>query len=603
MSRRWLPRSRLRRTAICDTVIEGEAPMPEHRIEHQPWPARVVILFVIGIVLAITFDALLPMESEWSQEPFRLAVAISVAVGGLTFAYTLQRLRWWWSILFALGCALVAGGILYWNGGPEQWPVASLLLAIAVAAPLFQVVRDEGRWSLQPHAIHAYVWSNLVLWGVSWLFVLVSFLLANLLGELFGLTGLDFLKDLLRDDWFNAAIVGGALGLAIGVLRDRDQLLEVIQRVATVVLSMLTPVIAVGLGFFLLSLPFTGLGPLWETNQTTPILLACALIAFFFVNGTIGSAPEDEPRNPILRYGAIVLAIVIAPLALIALVSTSLRIGQHGFTPDRLWAATCVLAAVIYGLAYWAALALGRAAWSERLRTFNVWLGAGLCLFGILLATPIVNFGTISTRDQLARLNSGKVAPDEFDWRALAFDFGPSGRRALERLKQAGVSEVVRKAATEALAYKSRWDAPEPLERAERRAAFANLRVLPKAVPLPPALAVVVEENGHCSGKRPCTIYYEEGSDRAVLITQPTCAGEGVATSSSGTRECSSVGIPLFGKGEHWFGGSELLVGKALDQATLARIQEGWRSGKVEVRAVQRRQVFIGGEPVGQTFD
>src|SRR3546814_17187371 len=55
-------------------------------------------------------------------------------------------------------------------------------------------------------------------------------------------------------------------------------------------------------------------------------------------------------------------------------------------------------------------------------------------LLAAFLALPVLDFGTISTRDQLARLESGAVAAEKFDWAALAFDFGPSGRKALAEL-------------------------------------------------------------------------------------------------------------------------------------------------------------------------
>lgn len=569
--------------------------MPEDRIDHQPWPARAVILLVLGIILAMLFDGLLPDSSNWSIMPFHIAPATFVAVGGLAFAYTLERLRWHWSVLFGLGCGLVAGGITYWSGGPEDLRFASLLLAIAIAAPLFQVMRDEGRWRVAQQPFHAHVWSNLILWGVSWLFVLIAWLLANLMAELFALTGLDFLKDLLREDMFNWALVGGSLGAAIGLLRDRDQVLGVMQRVATVVLSFLTPVIALGLGFFLLSLLFTGLGPLWETNQTTPILLICAFVAFFFANATIGNSVEEEPRNSILRYGAIVLAIVIAPLAAIAAVSTGLRIDQHGFTPERLWAATCILVALVFGLAYWASLARGRTAWPDRVRASNAWLALALCGLAVLLATPIISFGVISTRDQLARLNSGEVTPDQFDWRALAFDFGPSGRKALEQLKRAGASETIRTAAAQALNYQDRWSAPDPGEQSERRARIAQARVLPKPVPLPPDLKRLAEEHANCSNGS-CTILYEVGRDQALLISRPLCI--------SGSFEKCEIETQLFRRtGERWWhqGHSESYA--PTDAQGLRRVRQGWARGEIEIREVTRRQVFVGGEPLGDVID
>src|SRR3546814_18562807 len=55
-------------------------------------------------------------------------------------------------------------------------------------------------------------------------------------------------------------------------------------------------------------------------------------------------------------------------------------------------------------------------------------------LLAAFRALPVLDLGTISTRDQLARLEGGAVAAEKFDWAALAFDFGPSGRKALAEL-------------------------------------------------------------------------------------------------------------------------------------------------------------------------
>src|SRR3546814_19398766 len=44
------------------------------------------------------------------------------------------------------------------------------------------------------------------------------------------------------------------------------------------------------------------------------------------------------------------------------------------------------------------------------------------------------DFGAISTRDQLARLKSGATPVEKFDWAAMAFDFGPSGRKTLAEI-------------------------------------------------------------------------------------------------------------------------------------------------------------------------
>ena len=578
--------------------------MSEDRIDHQPWPARALLLLGLGALLGIVFDK---GNWSWTDDPLHLSVAWFVAVGGLSFAFTLERLRWWWSILFAIGCGLVAAGITYWNNEPDGWRLASLLLALGIAAPLFQVVRDEGRWRIAQQPLHAHVWSNLILWCAAWLFVLIVFLLALLLGQLFALTGLHFLEKLLNKSWFEWGLGGGALGAGIGLLRDRDQVLGVLQKVATVVLSFLTPVIALGLGFFLLVLPFTGLEPLWKTSETTPILLTCALVAFIFANATIGNSAEEEPKNRVLRYGALVLALVVVPLAAIAAVSIGLRVGQHGFTPDRLWAVTCVAVGLFYGLLYWLALARGRSAWPERVRSTNVWLALGVCAIAVLLATPVVNFGTISTRDQVHRLVAGQVSPDQFDWRALAFDFGSSGRKALEKLKRSGGSPAIRTAAAEALAYQSRWSAPAPEEQVRRRTALARVRVLPHAVALPPALEAVVGGIYGCNiPERPCTIFYEDGANQAIAVTQPTCLATKQKDGSewviqTGASSCGVQVTKLAFDGTKWKANNEWSPG-GQETPAVDNVQQGWIKGEIEIRDVKRRQIFIGGEPVGDEF-
>ncbi len=60
----------------------------------------------------------------------------------------------------------------------------------------------------------------------------------------------------------------------------------------------------------------------------------------------------------------------------------------------------------------------------------------------LFLALPILDFGAISARSQLARLESGKIKAEEFDWTAMAFDFGPEGRERLAEIANAGAADV-----------------------------------------------------------------------------------------------------------------------------------------------------------------
>ena len=586
--------------------------MENDRLDHEPWPLRAGILLVLGALCGLAIHLLLQeTDYRWTEEPLRLAGASFIAVAGIALAFTLERLRWHWSPVFALACGLVAGGLVYWNDGPQGWRFASLIFAIGVAAPLFQVARDEGRWHLAQRPLHAHAWSNLVLWCAAWVFTAIVFMLTFLLGQLFGLIGIDFIKHLIEQDWFGWVLAGAALGAGIGLLRDRDRVLGMLQRVVTVVLSMLTPILAIALALFLLSLPFTGLGPLWEeTRATTPILLGWAAVSVIFTVATIGNSTDEEPDNAILRIGALILALVILPLAVIAAISTWSRIEQHGFTPDRLWAVTFVMIAGAYGLAYLVSIIPGRRAWPDRIRQTNVWLAVGLCGVALLLATPLIDFGAISTQDQLARLESGKVKLEKFDWRALAFDFGPSGRKALEQMKHSGKTEALRRSAATALAYESRWEVPEAGVQAERREALAGMRVLPTKVAVPPALIDRIAAGYFCNKRNPCSIYYTEGADWALAIGAPSCTitpqkGETrlvLTVDSERPPACVAKVMVYYRSGDDW---SRNVPAKAetVPEQVERQVDEAWGKGQVEIRPVDRRQLFVGGQSVGEPFE
>ena len=80
--------------------------------------------------------------------------------------------------------------------------------------------------------------------------------------------------------------------------------LHLLQTVATAILSVLAPILALGLVLFVVALPFTGMGPLWsQTKATTPILLVCVLGAVVLINAVVGNGAEEEATSPLLRVG------------------------------------------------------------------------------------------------------------------------------------------------------------------------------------------------------------------------------------------------------------------------------------------------------------
>src|SRR3546814_13460180 len=93
--------------------------------------------------------------------------------------------------------------------------------------------------------------------------------------------------------------------------------------------------------------------------------------------------------------------------------------------------AIAVGVALSYGLAGLWAVATKRRTFDDRLRPLQQRLAIGLMLLAAFLALPVLDFGAISTRDQLARLESGAVTTEKFDWAALRSEERRDGKECV----------------------------------------------------------------------------------------------------------------------------------------------------------------------------
>ena len=563
------------------------------------WPLRSWGLALLGALVGLAIYNIADVgTNHWSEDATRLALASFLSTAGIAFAFTVERDRIKGSAIFALVAGLVVASVLYWSGdftSWEPWRLVSALLTIAIAAPLFQAWRDGGsvKWHIPYVETHNRAWTNVCLWFATWAFVGLVFLLAWLLAALFNLIGIDALEELLKKSWFAMMLAGASFGGACGLLRDHERIVRLLQRVIMIVLSVLAPVLAVGLVIFLLALPFTGLHALWETTKsTTPILLSCVIGALILANAVIGDKPEDEAKLRPMRWSAMALGIAILPLGIIAAISTGLRIQQYGLTPERLWAVTFTAIACAYGLAYLVALARGReAGWTGFVRPANMRLAVGLCALAFLLSTPLISFGALSTRNQIARLEGGRTPVDKFDFAALRFEFGPAGVKALKELAKEGKTEEIRKRAAIMLRYEDRFAAYRQKERGEAddRARIKKDRLREKILVIPETAELpddIIDHIAHLSlcdlEEWPCNVLYRSEESEAIVfgrygVTQ-------IKNDGSKWRPTQKVDDPL-----------------SFDE--LRALSAAFKKGPVEIRPVVRRQLFIDGKPVGQSFE
>ena len=572
-----------------------------HDAETADWPLRPWILAGVCAVAGLIFQKLTGrLFYAQATEAWREALATAVAVAALSFSITVEQKRLWWAAVFALAWGAVVGLVGYYTASYNlistmfEWPFFSGLFAVMLAAPLFQTVRDAGAWRFDYATLHRHAWSDAVIGFAGLVFVGVAFLLAWLLAGLFDLIGIDLLKQLMREDWFGWVLAGFAFGSAVGLLRERDALVANLQRLVMVVLAVLAPVLAVGLGLFLLSLPFTGLGKLWASSlPTTPLMLAAAAFAVLLTNAVIGDGvgSEDRRSGRILWQSALLLSLCVLPLAVIGAISLAQRIGQYGWTPERIWGLLCVAVALVYGAAGWWSVARGRMGFDALLRPLQVKMALGLCGVALFLALPILDFGAISTRSQMDRLARGLVTADKFDWRAMAFSFGPAGRRDLKAIADSGPADQ-RGLAAAALAAKNRWQVDEDVGTVQAASSLDRwLRMVPANRPAPPALRDAIAQSRFCRGT-PCAATLID--DQRVLLVGERRPDSGLSRS-----------MFILRKDGKWEDMGEYMSPPVVTTPGQSRPEPvvNVATAPIDLRTVQRRQLFVAGKPVGDPFE
>lgn len=554
-----------------------------HGDASDEWPERAWALASLGAAGGAAFGLLI--EGPDPLPIYQLVVATFVFVAFVALALTLERRRWTWSV----GAAVAVGGLLAlvgWNTAQLvdsrwefDWAPASALVASLVLLPLFQTVRDEGALRLPPDRVHGHVWADFVIGAVGLLFVGVVLLLLVLIDELLQLVGIEAIRWLWRTDWFGWAVAGAAFGAVAARLRDRAGLLGTLLTVKFTVLAVLAPVLAVAIAIFLGALPFGGLARFWAaTGESSAILLACAVLAVWLLNSVIGSDRATGLGGRALRAAALVLAVSVLPLAGVAAAGLWIRVDALGWTPTRLWGAATLMVGLAWGGLYLWSVVRARGLDDRTVLEANVRLAVGLAVAALILALPVVSFGAISTRSQMARLAAGNVGVDEFDWRAMARDFGPAGRRALKRIEGTGSLDQ-RLAATDALN-------PNTTQMAPRRAKPQRITVRPAGAVVPSGLRDALRQDFLCT-ESVCDLMlveagvavlrYREQQDFGLRTTVLTAEPSGAWSSVMSDSDYSNKPA-------------------APDQATLA-------GRVVEVRPLARRQLFIDGKVIGEPFE
>ena len=361
-----------------------------------------------------------------------------------------------WGVIAAVVLALLG-----WHDAAQQvrdyfyppylrFPVfAFAAAALFIAHHLIVPAVASRRWIADFDDYFDTAWKAGVQLALSLGFTGAFWLLLFLGAALFRVISLDFLSDLIGEEWFSIPVTCLVFATAVQLTDVRGGLIRGVRTVALMLLSWLLLVITVLVAGFLLALPFTGLDGLWKTGSATALVLSAAAALIILINTAYQDGREDNLPPVVLRVAVRVAAVLLTPLILIAIWGLSLRIGQHGLTPDRIIASACALVGVVYAAGYgWAALCpfWKKTAWMKPLERTNV--AAAVLTVGVILAlfSPLLDPARLSVADQVARLKRGAVSAAQFDYGFLKWSAGRTGQRALAGLARSDNADIAARA-------------------------------------------------------------------------------------------------------------------------------------------------------------
>jgi len=250
--------------------------------------------------------------------------------------------------------------------------------------------------------------------------------------------------------------------------------------------SWLLPILTTIVGAFLITWPFAAQH---QAHIATAYILPIALWLVLLINSTYQDGAANDARGAVRRFAARAGGIELLGLTALATWAIAVRVGEYGWTVDRIEAAAITLLIAGYAIGYGIS-ALRRTSWLGWLEITNfvmayIWLALVLALF-----SPLADPSRLMVADQLARLRSGAVTPEKFDFAALKFDGASWGKAALTELAaQSGDARAqsIAQKATAALAQISRFGAnfnngPSPAA----DIAHYDIEIFPAIATLPP---------------------------------------------------------------------------------------------------------------------
>ncbi|MCV2878076.1 DUF4153 domain-containing protein [Sedimentimonas flavescens] len=510
------------------------------------------LLLALGVFSVTFFGGALGMLSE-------LGLRRSV-IGAAGLGVVVSLLALWESLGFATAGQMLSAG----HALVAVATVAALPVPFLIAAGL-----PGGKGWSDYRILFMESWNIVVRYGAAWLFVGIVWMVLMLGGELLELVGITFLTEILREDIVVSLVCGAALGLGLSVVAEMSDMVS--PYLLLRLLRLLTPVVLGLVVIFLAALPVRGLTHLFGGISPSGVLLGMAWASISLVSIAVDQDDIEAVHGPLLAWAGRGLALVLPALAALAGWGIALRVQDHGWTPDRVMAAT--VAAVVLGYAGLYALSvLAGRGWMAWIRRANIVMALALIALGVLWLSPLINPEKISSHSQMARFAAGELTPSELPLWEFKSEWGNPGALALAELQQTAQDPAqgdLAKRLEKLASAESRYDLPGPdetdldLQVDGLRGAVTTVAAVGEA---PEALWIELVRMNAPGSAADCATKTAAGNGRCVLVladfrpelpgeeaiffrARPDGALETQAYRAEGGRWLTTAAVPLVGAG------------------------------------------------------
>ncbi len=400
-------------------------------------------------------------------ESRRLVLALVALVGGffLLLLTSWGPLRGGQALKLATFTSLPAAGLLSWASLRHDevgdflasgHVVIAWLILLALPVPFLIAAMRAGEGWRDYRALFGHAWNLAIRLLVAGAFVGLFWLLILLSDQVLQIVGLDMIErllDLAPVPWLAS---GAMLGLGLAVVYELRAYVSPF--LALRLLRLMLPLVLAVSALFLLAAPLRGLSNLFGALSPAALLMAMAGAALVLITAVVDGDDTAAAKSRFLCLSARLMALLLVFLAALAALAIGQRVAQYGWSPTRLAAA--LLAAVLlgYGLAYASAVLRG-AGWMGRIRRANIAMALVTIALAGLWLSPILNAERIAVNSQIARFESGRIAPDALDLWAIGHEWGRAGAAALARLSapQYPHSDALAEPLARLAASSSRW--------------------------------------------------------------------------------------------------------------------------------------------------